>query len=195
MENTFDSRQSLAVIMKMIEQARGNFKKGGGKYFVLWGYVVALASLAHFLGVVVPGWHVVGRYVWLVAFTVGVALTVVLSFRDRNRPQVRTYVSYMLRRIWITFGVAVVLVYILLWNIDGSLIYPSISLVYTMTLFLSASAFKLRWMYIPVAVCVLCMLGYKFLPAGFQPLIMAVMITTGNIVPGHILNRKGRSNV
>ncbi|MCD8072276.1 MAG: hypothetical protein LUE10_03720 [Alistipes sp.] len=195
MENKMTSQESLTLIVNMIEQAKGNFKKGGGKYFILWGYVVVVASLVHFLSVETGVIISVREYIWPAALVIGLAFTIFYSTRDRNRTSVKTYVGYMLGRIWVAFGIAVVLIYILLGKHYGVMIYPAISLIYTMSLFLSASAFKLRWMYIPVAVCVACLVLYGFVQPLCQPIIMAAMITAGNIIPGHILNIKGRENV
>ncbi|MCC8035960.1 MAG: hypothetical protein LIO77_08550 [Rikenellaceae bacterium] len=195
MEKMMTSQESLSLIVNMIEQAKGDFRKGGGKYFLLWGYVVALASILHFISVNIAVLDCIDIYIWPGVLLAGLGFTVYFKMRDRSRQSVKTYVGYMLGRIWAAFGIAVVLIYILLWNHNGLMIYPAISLIYTMALFLSASAFKLRWMYISVAVCVVCMVLYGFLSPVYQPLVMAAMITAGNIVPGHILNIKGRGNV
>lgn len=196
MEKKFSEEESLLVIRQMIEQVKGNMEKGDGKYFILWGYIIAITSLVHFLSYTIGGEEML-RYswlIWVVPCGLGTLVSVFLSARDSKRETIKTYVGFIIHRIWMGSGITIAFIWILFAG-HGFLIYLVISLVYTLALFLSASAFRMRWMYIPVIVCVMCIVSYKLIPGQYFPLPMAVMMISGNIVPGHVINYLARKDV
>ena len=201
MENKFDEKQSLAVIGNMIAQAQNRIKRGDGNYFMWWGYVIAIASIAHFVWLLHDPQQAAmhADWIWGVATPLGLVGTLVIYFIERRKkkgmPYVRTYTDSIGTAVWAGFCVCAFALSFMLNGKNGALIYPSISLVYTFALFVSARAYRFRWMYWNVAVCAACVIAYKFLPMIYFPLLMGALMTVGNIIPGHIINCKARRRV
>ena len=199
MENKFNEQDGLRVINQMISMARGNLERGAGKYFLLWGYVTFLASVVHLLRLLIPvqdGFPSPGT-IWGIASLAGFVVTVAFIVMDWGKRRVKTYVGSVISNIWMGFGIGALLVSILL-SLSGQysvFIYPAITFLYTYALFVSSSAYRFRWMYIPVGICLVCFCSYGFISFLYFPLPMAIALLSGNIIPGHILNYKARKNV
>lgn len=199
MENRFDEKQSLQVIGAMIAQAQNRIEKGAGKYFLLWGYVIALASVAHYVWVMfgTQSAAIDAGLLWGVATLAGLAGTLILVLGDRRKKEayVRTYTDTVGNGIWMGFCVCALAISVLMNGKYGAFIYPAISFIYTYALFLSAQAFRFRWMYWCVAVCAVCVIAYRFLDFVNYPLLMGAIMVAGNVLPGHIINHKARRRV
>lgn len=196
-EKQLTEKESLDVINRMIEQARNKFEKGDGKYFLLWGYLIAIVSLAHFALLmydVTTANSAVG-ILWNVATALGIIVTVVFVVKDARKSVVSTYSSTILNSVWIGFAVMATTVSVLLSGKAGALIYPAITALYAFAIFMSARALRIKWMIWCAVACLVCVVLYRFLPPVYWPLLMAVAIIAGNILPGHFINSKAGSNV
>lgn len=187
--------ESLNIIQEMIVQARGNLSKGEGKHFLLWGYIIAFSSLAHFcIASFLPQFATHIGYIWLTTTVLGFITSFIWGYRDRQKELVRTFMSDINGKVWIGFAIGVFLIYFFpifknLWYI-----YPSISVLYIYALFLSASIYKFKWMLLSVAIGFVCVILYKFVPYIYYPLLMAIIMLVGNIIPGHIISHKAKRN-
>lgn len=196
MESKFSETESMLVIRQMIEQAKDKLEKGDGKYFILWGYIITIACLAHYVSYTFFDYgHTLSGLIWAVFPAIGVFFTICFIWKDSKKAIVKTYVSSMLSRIWIGFGCTNFLVVFLLSGKYAMLIYPAISLIYAYATFLSAGAYRMKWMYISAAICAVCVILYRFVPYSAYPLLMGAMLICGNLIPGHIINYKARKNV
>ncbi|NDV82608.1 hypothetical protein [Bacteroides sp. 51] len=196
MESKFNETDSMLVIREMIEQAKDNLKEGDGKYLVLWGYIITIACFAHYISYTILDFgYTLSNYIWTILPIIGVIVTFFFIWNDRKKEVVKTYVSSMISRIWTGFGCTAFLVAFLLAGKNGMYIYPAISLVYAYATFLSAGAFRMKWMYISAAICAVCVILYRFVPYSAYPLLMGTMLICGNLIPGHIINYKAKKNV
>lgn len=196
MEKKFNEEESMLVIRQMIEQAKGKLEKGDGKYFILWGYIITIACFVHYISYTFFDYgHSLSGYIWTILPILGVLVTFYFIWKDSKKTTVVTYVSSMISRIWTGFGCTCFLVFLLLAGKNGVYIYPAISLVYVYAIFLSASAFRMKWMYISAAICLVCVVLYRFVPFSEFPLLMGTMLLCGNLIPGHIINYKAKKNV
>lgn len=196
MEQKMNGTDGMQIIRQMIEQAKGKLEKGDGKYFILWGYLVTLACFLHYASYtfLTLNVHVV-NYIWIGFPVVGVIITSCFIWKDRKKERVKTYVSTMISRIWIGFACMAFLIAFLIPGKYAAFIYPAISLVYAYATYLSAGAYRLKWMYVSAAICLLCVILYRFVSYAEYPLLMGVMLLCGNLIPGHIINYKAKKNV
>ena len=193
MKNNINEQESLRIISEMISTARGNIRKGVGKYFLLWGYLIFLASIAHFvlINFTAPGGERIG-FLWLGVTAFGILISMIIGVRDHINSGVVTYIGSISLRIWAGFLVCLVAIMILLKGEAGWYTYPAITFIYTYALYISTALYKIRWMYLSVAICVVCLLLYNYVPFSYYPLLMALVMLVGNIMPGHYLNYKGK---
>lgn len=87
MNNVINETNRLEIINSMISTARGNVHKGAGKQFILWGYVILLASLANYLTI-----HIkflqngnVMSFIWLGFTSIGFVLSFIIGFTDSKK--------------------------------------------------------------------------------------------------------------
>jgi len=193
MENNLNEQESLRIISDMISTARGNMKKGAGKHFLLWGYLIFLASMAHFVMTnFTPAKGEGNGILWLGVTAIGIIISLIMGYKDRRKPGAVTYIEHISIRIWAGFMVCLVAIMFLLRGEAGWYTYPAITFIYTYALYISTALYKIRWMYISVAICVVCLLLYNAVPHIYYPLLMAMVMLVGNILPGHYLNYKAK---
>lgn len=188
-----EHEKELSLIFSMINTAKGNLNKGSGTMFILWGYLVCFTSLIHFF-LIHFGEGLKGQsgLIWLPMMFIGALATIILVRKRRNVFITKTYIDSIVQKIWIGFMVGLVLIMILLSGKLGWYIYPSISFLYTFALYVSSATYRIQSMYIAVLLCLLCTLAYKFVAYDYYPLLMAVTMIVGNIVPGYYLNHKAK---
>lgn len=194
MESKFSHEDSLKVINDMISTAKGNLHDGAGNSFLLWGYITFFAALAHFALINFTDLEQ-GKtgIVWLFAMAIGGIISFVMSRRDAKKVIVFTYTDFVVSRVWLGFIVCILL--ILFFARIGWGTYPAITFLYMFALYVSAVAYRIKWMYIQVALCLVCVILYKFVPLTYYPLIMALAMLVGNIAPGHLLNSKAKKQL
>jgi hypothetical protein len=196
MEKNFSQEDGLLVIRQMIDQAKGKLEKGDGKYFILWGYLITITCVLHYASYkffdMDPNYS---GYLWGIPTGIGIIISFYFGWKDGKKETVKTYVSSMISQIWIGFACMCLLISFLLLGKYGVFIYPAISLVYAYATYLSAHAFRMKWMFISAGACFVCIILYRFVPYAEYPLLMASMLVCGNLIPGHIINYKAKKNV
>lgn len=195
-KNRFTELDSFNVINEMINTARGNLRKGAGKYFILWGYIVVITSLVHFFinKLNISNASQSGN-IWLVSFVLGIIFSIIFIVRDRKTSIVQTYTDKIVGYTWVGFVFSIIFIGFFLNGKYGLFIYPAITFMYTFALYISGAAYKFKWMFIFVGISFVCTVLYKFIPTAYYPLPMAVAILGGNIISGHILNYKAKKHV
>ena len=197
MEKKFNEQDSLQLINEMIAQARGNVQNGDGKYSLLWGYIITIASLLHFASFMysVETGICYSGVIWGVTTLLGLIITAIFAFQDKKKELVRTYTDSITNSLWIGFMGSLLLAGFILTGKYGFLIYPMATLLLTFTLFVNSRAYKMKWMYLYLAICLICTILYKFIPLLYYPLLMAISMIFGTIIPGHIINKKAKEDV
>lgn len=193
MEKEFNEQESLQLITGMIAAAKGKIKKGAGKHFLLWGYLICAASITHFIMInFVPSIEKYNGILWTWVTITGFLISLIMGFREHGKREVTTYVGSISLHVWSGFMACLLTIIILIPGETGWYSYPLITLLYTFALYISTAVLRLRWIYLSVGVCVICLLLYRVLSFNYYPLLMAVVMLAGNIVPGHYLNYKAK---
>ena len=192
--NKNEHEKELSLIFSMINTAKGNLNKGSGTLFILWGYLVCATSLIHFLLLMFAPLEYKGQtgMIWLPMMLIGFIVTMIIVKKKSNQVITKTYIDTIVQKIWIGFMVALILIMILLNGKLGWYIYPSISFIYTFALYVSSVAYRIQSMLVAVVVCLICTITYKFVDYHFYPLLMAMVMICGNILPGYYLNYKAK---
>ncbi len=195
MKKNLTHEESLTIIQEMIGTARGNLYLGGGKFFLLWGYLITLASLFHFcILMFTPDKTSFIGYFWIATTIIGFIISFYMGYKDRKKALVKTIASTLNTKIWMGFGVCVVLILFSPIIQNNWLVYPAISTVYIYALYLSVAIYRFKEMRSLVLICLICLLLYSYLPFLYYPLVMAAIMFFGNIMPGHIIRSKTKKN-
>lgn len=195
MQETITEKQSLSIIEEMINKARNQFSEDGSMY-LLWGWVILVCSLTHFiLDVVVHysrPWSV-----WSLTWIVAVYMVIKLRMKDKNR-RVRTYTDELLGYVWLAFVIMMCLTFIILqlfvprfWLYN----FIFVLLCYGMPTFLSGIVLKFRPLIIGGIFCWLLALAGGFFSFRYHPLFVAIAVVAAWIIPGYILRSRYKKMV
>src|SRR5688572_5575739 len=95
--------QSLDLITRMIDQAKGNAQRNAF-YFLLWGWVVALANLGMYTLARMNYEH--PYIVWAITIPVWI-FTLVTSFQKGRARSAGTHLDRISAWLWLSFGVCI----------------------------------------------------------------------------------------
>jgi len=183
-------QESLHVIMNMIQAAKTGFHDNSF-YFLLWGWLVFVASISHYTLLMMEKEYAAAAWMLM---PLGAVITMVYSYRQSRERHVRTYVQEFIRYVLIAFLVCLCIVLVFQSKL-GLNTYPMVMLVYGIWLFISGGAIRFKplmaggiinWMF---AICAL------FVDFKMQLLFLATAVLLGYIIPGYLLKRKYRQNV
>jgi hypothetical protein len=189
-ENQLTQEESFRIIQNMIAAAK-NDVKADAFIFLLWGWLVLIASVLQFVfakaGGVLYYWQ---SAPWLL-MPLGGVITVIYSIRQGKKEKTRTAVTETLKYTWIAFTAALMI--ILFFNsMSITQVLPCIMTLYGIGLFLSGSVLQFKPLIAGGIFCWLCaILGFLF-QNEFLLLILAASVLGGYIIPGYLLKMNNR---
>ena len=168
----------------MISQAKSNFDKSGSFYFLLWGWVVMIANLGHYLLSSYTNYE--HPYIFWSLTIPAAVVAIVYGVRKRNNMPAKSHFAQLYGEVWIGVGICILLSLIFMSNINfnhGAVIlmlagigtYMSGRMLKFMPLVVGAIA-----LWIASAVCF-------NLPETDQYLVSSIGILAGYIIPGYML--------
>lgn len=178
--------ESLALITDMIGQAKRNVAKGGSFYFLLWGWVVLLANLGHYL-IATYDWFEHPYIVWVLTIPAAIASMVYGAKRSRESA-VKSHLDRLYSQIWLSVFIGVLI--ILFFMADVNYNVNAIILVFAgIGTFISGQALRFSPLIMGgIALWVASVVAFN-LPAIDQYLVGAVGILAGYLVPGYLLRK------
>lgn len=188
---TADVSQELQLVKEMIQRTKQTVVDRGA-FFLLWGGLVFLACSVTFALTLLD--HESWIWVpWATLMPIGAITSVVLMRSYSRRSNYTSYVEHAYDSVWLACGVAFFLVMFvnsITWSFPPETIYPLISLIAGIGVL--ASGRMMEWTSLTVgglflwAGAVIMML----VPMGYHPLIMAIALIPGYIIPGYLLKRQ-----
>ncbi|MGZ4033660.1 MAG: hypothetical protein ACXVPU_07950 [Bacteroidia bacterium] len=189
-EQPFSEQDSLRVIHEMITAAKSDVK-GDSFIFLLWGYLVFIASISQFILVRMNIDH--NDVPWLL-MPLGGIVTAVYYMRRKKNEKAKTHVSEFLKFVWIAFGVAMCVI-MFSASFKGNQMLPTIMTLYGIGLFVTGGALKFKPLIIGGIFCWVCAIAGFHVEVIYQLLIIAAAVLGGYIIPGHLiqLNNKNQN--
>ena len=180
---TLTHEESIEIIKSMINTAKGNFK-ASAFYFMLWGWISVLACLSHFyLDAFTNYPH--PYIVWLIGIP-GWIVTMIYSSKKSKSARVKTYSDDLITWTWIGFGFSVLIIIFAGASINFQ-ITPLVILLSGLCTFITGLIIRYKpliiggssfWLFAPLAF---------YLPTLYTPLVMAVAIVCGYLIPAYML--------
>jgi cytochrome c biogenesis factor len=222
METQFSEKESLELIGRMINTAKNNLQKGMGNIFLLWGYLVAGISFGTcILLLVLPGeTRYYSFFLWfLMAF--GYPFHYRLLKKREREMLVMTYIEKVMNWVWIAFtlSILVVITGLLLATVQVVKAYPVVEpgdefirwfhwlfmtpfmlCLYGFALFVSGKAYRFTPLVTGGFVCwaaallLLICIHYSHIQE-VEMVVLGISAIAGYIIPGHLLNKKDRTDV
>ena len=182
-------QESLVIIRQMIESAKGGIKDDGA-FLLLWGWLVFIASLSHFLLLVpLQLTHGLSALPWLAIFVIGITLNLIMLRKKRQTAQVKTYVGQVIGQIWLSIGICFMLLLgVALGKLmDFSIAYPFFILLYGLGTFLSGLVIQFRPLMVGAIASWLIFIAAFFVSFEYQLLLIALSILLSYLIPGYML--------
>lgn len=186
MENTgkLNPSESLDIISKAISQTRENIKDQSF-YYILWGWLVAIAALCNYLLVSFTDFR--HSYLpWIVLVPLGWIVIIIYSIKKERTKKYETYVETFLKYLWIVLGISfIVAVNISLWlKIDPA---PFVLLLSGIGTLVSGLTMKFKPLTIGGILLFAFAISSLFFDNSFTLLITSIAVIVGYLIPAYLL--------
>ncbi len=190
-EKELSPQESLNLINDMIGKARRRFTDNSF-YFLLWGWLVILASVLHY-------WFAVAKVIeepsmaWFLMF-VGAAVSMIHGKRQEKRSSVSHYTDKLYMWMWLSIGVAMLIVIINGQYMNFQII-PLMLMLAGIGTFVSGAMMRFKVLQFG-AICLWAMSIFAFqLNEVNQLPAMAAGIALGYLLPGYIMKANYKKQV
>ncbi|MGK7393414.1 MAG: hypothetical protein ACNS62_02535 [Candidatus Cyclobacteriaceae bacterium M3_2C_046] len=185
--NTISNEQRLEVIHKMIAAAKKNYSRNSSFHFLLWGWLIAICSLLHFILIQYTTYDH-PYIVWLLTIP-GILVSFIYGFRNSKKQVVRSHYDFIYMWIWLAYLIQAVVI-----QVFGAQIgYHFVS----MYMMFGGSAMLLTGIvmdYKPLtygAIVLYSASVIAFMVAmPFQLLTQFIAVLFGYLLPGYMLKRR-----
>ena len=188
-DKILNEKESLELISNMIQNSQQKIKSGNGITFLVYGYTtLAISILVYYLlKTTENNWY---NLVWLGIPVIGFIL--LYLFRKDKPKYTKTYIDRVIRNVWTVIGSGIFLV-----SFAASFVripvLPVLILLLGSATAITGLIIKFRSV---VIAGVLGMISFvlPFVMVGYeQILIYGICVFVMMVIPGHILNFKGRN--
>lgn len=203
-EKKLTEKESLELITQMINSSKQKMEVGNGNQFLYWGYFTAILSVLLFTLI-----SLTNSYIWTWGWMLMFGVWPLIAYKKRQKPAaVVTYTDKVINQVWqvmgwmfgFTFITSGVVEFILYHQANFITMLP-LSLLYCgLGVSITGIIIQERWMiYSPLVAFIICIYMFTmlihnepvtivwYLYFGFSFVIMM-------IIPGHILNHKGKQS-
>lgn len=186
-----NEKESLELISQMIRNSRQKLEDGNGIPFLIWGYTTFFVSLAVFFSINATGdYHY--NFLWFLIPVIG-SIGMLISERSKAKHagHVRNFIERVIGNIWMVIGIAA-----LLTSVGASFVrFPVLPLMFLL-LGIGTTITGLTIKFKPVIISgfigmASCVVPFV-LEGNGQILVFGVICLIMMVIPGHILNYKGR---
>jgi hypothetical protein len=187
-EKVMTEAESLSIITTMINHAKNRFSENGHLY-LLWGWVVLVCSISHFLCLkfnLLAHPEIVWSATWI-----AVIYQVIFLSRRKKKEKVRTYTDEIVGFVWLSFAL-MMFITIFLMSVNNAFekMYPMFLVLYGMPTFLSGIIFRFPALKFGGLCCWALAVAAAFIRWDYQLLLLATAVLTAWIIPGYLLRAK-----
>ena len=182
--------ESIQLIESMILEVKKDFSYNGF-HFLLWGWLVFLASVVNYLLLNYIGYssHWIG---WPILMGVGGIITAVVTLRDKKSRSAQTILNRVMGQLWLAVIIGIVVLLVLMPQIGISRTYPFFVLLYGIGTFATGRIIKFTPLIIGGALCFVLTVVAAYQNFSNQLIIIALAILVSYIIPGHLLYNKSQ---
>jgi hypothetical protein len=188
-EQPLSPESSLQIIQNMIDKAK-NSVADDSFYFLLWGWLVFIASIGQFvLKVIVKSPY---HYVVWSLMIVGVIASAIYGYRESRNAKVKTYVNELLDYLWIGIFLSYILFGFIFARTGWENCYPFYMSLYAIGSYVSGRALKFPPLVWGGLASWLLAIISTFTPYDLNILLCGLAVLFSNIIPGYLLKNKYR---
>ncbi len=190
-EKVLSAQESLRVIRETIDLAKSGFREDGF-HFLLWGWLVAIASAADWYFAVIQQ-DERHSMAWMLMF-VGVPISLIREARRGKQEKVQNIVRAWYGKIWLGYGISMILA-IPIISRTGLSPVPAILILTGFATYMSGILLKFQPLLIGAGVFWAGALWCVFLSNPQHLLVESAAAVLGYLIPGYLLNAQSKSYV
>lgn len=186
-----NEKESIQIISEMIAKAKASHHRKS-YYFIIWGIILAIASLTEFV-VVHQLQNTLGYFAWMLAGITGGIITMIYSKNETKRKGHEAYMDQVYQSIWGAFGISLLLLIVLsvLHKLPTN---PLVLLLTGMPVFISGSLTKFKPLIIGAIIFWLTGTFGFFVEPKHTSLLFFGAIVFGYLLPGFLLMKTENNN-
>ena len=187
MEKEMSANESLEIITRAIAQVKKNAGGKEGSFQLLWwGWIIALANLAHYLLAINHYEH--PYIVWVVTVPAAI-VSAVQGYRSGKKRKIRTHMDDVYGQIWMATFVVIITLVLFMARLDYN---HNPAILCAAAIGMYVTGVLLRFKPIVIGAIVLWMGAIVAFNVGVneQYLVASVAIMLGYLVPGYLLKRE-----
>ncbi|MFN3998822.1 hypothetical protein [Algoriphagus sp.] len=186
MEKELNSKESLALITSMIQEAKKEAAGDGSFQLLLWGWVVALCNLGHFIlakvGFDRP------YFIWLLIIP-AIIWSFAHEWNNRKKARIKTHLDQFLGQLWIGVFVAICIVLSFMSVLDFRH-NPIILLLAAIGVYATGSIVSVKILRAGGMILAIGAIIAFLLPVNDQYLAAGISMILGYLVPGYYLKNQ-----
>jgi hypothetical protein len=187
-EENFSPQDSLQLIDSMINQAKNRFNENGFLY-LFWGWLILFCSVGHFV-LLKLNCFTHPEIIWN-SWIPAVIFQFIYLSKKKKKERLKTYGEYLISYIWVSFGICMFVLSIILSKINGwERMSSFILMLYGVPTFLSGIAMQFKPLKIGGIICWALAVLSTFFSAIYGLLLVALAIILAWIIPGYLLRKK-----
>jgi len=194
MEENFNEQDSLKLISEMLENTKARFNENGF-FFLLWGWLVLIASLLHFFLLHTNFFY---PYIgWPIIMFGGGIASGIAGYRRGKDAKVKTFVDRSMSYLWIGFMISFIILFaiVIIGNIKWHLLSILIMALYGLPTFVSGGILKFKPLIYGALACWIIVIISLFVREDYVILLSALSVVLAYLIPGYLLRAKFNKNV
>lgn len=186
--DNFSPQESLAMIEGMINKAKNKFSDDSFLY-LLWGWVVFGCSIGHFI-MLKFNLFKNPEIIWMLTW-VTVIIQIVYLIKQKKKERVKTYTDEIINYLWVTFGLSMFLITVILTKTNTwILMYPIVLMLYGIPTFLSGVIMRFTPLKVGGIVCWGLSIAATIVQPIYVLLLLSLAMLAAWIIPGYLLKAR-----
>lgn len=189
METNLTEKESMKIIQEMIATSKNKIKDNSF-FYLLWGWLVLIASLTHF---VLLKMHYEYAYLpWPILMNGGMIVSIIAGIRLGRQARVISHFDKMMIYLWWGFAITLILILTMtgFGKIPWTSTYPLIISLYGLGTFVSGGVLRFKPLIFGGIACWVISAIAFFVPSENVLLLTALSITISYLIPGYLLKLK-----
>lgn len=191
MEKSLTNEESLRIITEMIGKAKRETAGDGGFQLLLWGWVISICNLGHYLLSKLAFDR--PYFVWVLVIP-AVLLSFWKGYRQASQSQVKSHISKVVSELWLVVFVGIVITLAFMPTI-GFYQNPIILTLAGIGMFVMGALIRVNIVKAGGILLLVAAVIAFLLPVSEQYLLAGIAMVLGYLVPGYYLKKKYRERI
>lgn len=182
-------QQGFEVIQKIIENSKTKFRDNSF-HFILWGWLVSIASIFHFVLFKVE--YKFFYVVWPIMMFGGGVISVIVGYKNSKKLKAKTIYDSAMMYLWGAFFISVILINVIfgVLGIHDAYIPVFILLLSAIATMVTGGILDFKPLIIGGLSCWVWLAACLLVPLEYIVLVSGLSTVTAYLIPGYLLKKK-----